>query len=569
MSDAVSHLPGADSELMRLVNAACEGTSTLEDGRRLEALLTTASNRGFYLAATEVHASLLWRWQPGDGLLRIACPGGPQMLPADGPSPVSSAARAAIVAVLAVLRGWLRQLGRPAPLACLVSAALIGGLLLVGSRTHLVPETDGFGRAGTRVAAGGRVIGLHDVAWAAGQPPRQEWEALRPGDVLAITRGLVQLRHDGGAVVVLEGPATYTLLGPSSGRLDSGRVVARTEHGPRESDPSGPLFSIETRWKMVHDLGTEFGVEVGDQGEMGVHVFAGLVELATVDSSQPAPEPPLRLAAGASAGVDEAGRLVQRPGNLARGFVRAMPPQPGRRHTIFERIGWDETAAKTIYRDQFRATGSLASSTPRSRGGAGSEPWIAPPADWTMDAHGLVIDREGSGFLPFTPRPGRLYRLSIRGGDARRGSRLGRLRLHAGRRSRPGDAAERGLRPDAAAAGYGGQAQLRLFHGRYQRALAGGRSALRPGLRSLDHSRHPGAAVDRLVLFRRHPPLSACLRRPARRDRLRRDQRDRPGQGPPARGVARRMPARSPSPFQPRRRLARPVTTRPMLPPNF
>lgn len=415
MSDAVSHLPGADSELMRLVNAACEGTSTLEDGRRLEALLTTASNRGFYLAATEVHASLLWRWQPGDGLLRIACPGGPQMLPADGPSPSSSAARAAIVAVLALLRGWLWQLGRPAPLACLVSAALIGGLLLVGSRTHLVPETDGFGRAGTRVAAGGRVIGLHDVAWAAGPPPRQEWEALRPGDVLAITRGLVQLRHDGGAVVVLEGPATYTLLGPSSGRLDSGRVVARTEHGPRESDPGGPLFSIETRWKMVHDLGTEFGVNVGDRGEMGVHVFAGLVELATVDSSQPAPEPRLRLAAGASAGVDEAGRLVQRPGNLARGFVRAMPRQPGRRQTIFERIGWDETAAETIYRDQFRATGSLASSTPRSRGGAGSEPWIAPPADWTMVAGGLVIDREGSGFLPFTPRPGRLYRLSIRG----------------------------------------------------------------------------------------------------------------------------------------------------------
>jgi hypothetical protein len=265
------------------------------------------------------------------------------------------------------------------------------------------------------VAAAARVIGLHDVTWAAGQRPRREWDALRSGDVLAISRGLVQLRHDGGAVVVIEGPATYTPLGAVSGRLDSGRVVARTEHEPRESDPGGPLFSIETRWRVVHDLGTEFGVEVGGRGEMGVHVFAGLVELAAVDASGPALKPPVRLAVGASAGVDEAGRLVQRPANLARGFVRAMPRQPGRPQALLERIGWDDSAAEIIYREQFRAAGSVAGSTPRSRGGVGAEPWIAPPAGWTMDGGGLVVDREGSGFLPFTPRPGRLYRLSIKG----------------------------------------------------------------------------------------------------------------------------------------------------------
>ncbi len=417
MSSVSMQLPGPDSELMQLVNAACEGTATLADGRRLETLLADQSNRAFYLAATEVHAALAWRWQSQGAVahngLSAALPGAAQA----GFQAAPWMARAAIVALGSRVIGWLRQLGKPVPFACLVSFVLVGGLLVAVSQTRLDSQLDGFGTAATQVVSGARVLGLHDVAWTKGARRWNAWETVRPGDILSLSSGLVHIRHECGGTVVIEGPAIYTLLGGSSGRLDSGRVVARIEHESEAPADGKPLFSIFTPRGEVHDLGTEFGVEVDGRDAMAVHVFTGLVELATVDPHGSAEPSTVRLAAGASAKVDASGVSTRGASDVSKRFVRNMPAPSAPAETLLEQIGWDEKAAHTIYQDRFLGDGSLAGSTPASRGGVGSDPWIAPASGWTIQANRgrLLIDREGSAFLPFTPRAGRLYRLTVKG----------------------------------------------------------------------------------------------------------------------------------------------------------
>ena len=54
-------LPPADSELMRLVEAMCEGTITAHQTVRLESLLCVSRDaKLFYLAYLDMHAQIQW-----------------------------------------------------------------------------------------------------------------------------------------------------------------------------------------------------------------------------------------------------------------------------------------------------------------------------------------------------------------------------------------------------------------------------------------------------------------------------------------------------------------------------
>jgi hypothetical protein len=88
--------------------------------------------------------------------------------------------------------------------------------------------------------------------------------------LLQLERGLAVLRFDGGAAVVLEGPADLELESRGSVRLASGRLTVRA---PQEA--AG--FTVRTPASDVVDLGTEFAVVVERGGATELHVLEGEV----------------------------------------------------------------------------------------------------------------------------------------------------------------------------------------------------------------------------------------------------------------------------------------------------
>ncbi len=140
------------------------------------------------------------------------------------------------------------------------------------------------------------------------------------GDQFSIASGLMEITYDTGAKVILQGPATYEVDSRDGGFLAVGKLTARLEKrgekreesaekvasgqwpvasetnpksrnpeipkspAPRPQSPT-PTFAVRTPTAIVTDLGTEFGVEVDEQGTTTSHVFQGSVRLQMVSSS--------------------------------------------------------------------------------------------------------------------------------------------------------------------------------------------------------------------------------------------------------------------------------------------
>jgi hypothetical protein len=87
---------------------------------------------------------------------------------------------------------------------------------------------------------------------------------------LELERGLAILRFDGGAAVVLEGPAELRVESRGCARLVHGRLTVRA---PKEA--AG--FTVRSPASDVVDLGTEFAIMVERGGATEVHVLEGEV----------------------------------------------------------------------------------------------------------------------------------------------------------------------------------------------------------------------------------------------------------------------------------------------------
>lgn len=425
---AAADRSAAAAEVVQLVEALALDTATAADRDRLEILLRDPAHRQVYLAASRLHSELLWRWHRG----RIEIPGR-WAAACHGPEPDSVAApcrggtgsrqlrparqpgrsAAACAAVVNWVRGRLLALAQPVPLAILIAGVVLTGVLGIVASLSLPQASDrSFGPARPVLA---RVTGLHQPVW---RSPDQAFGLIEPlfaGSTLDLESGLVELRYDSGASVLLEGPAVLQIDSASSVRLVRGRLTARVAKpvGGQVGELSARLFSVHTPQASVYDLGTEFGVEVGKRGAADVHVFDGLVEVAA--AAPVAPEVPVRLGAGEAVGIDEAGRIRRRAGSLPRTFVRSLPrPKSEPEKPFLERIGWNDAAAELICRESFRGAGPLAGTPPASRGGVGGAAWTAP-AGWTIDpsAAALLAAGPGTAVLPFQPEPGWLYRISI------------------------------------------------------------------------------------------------------------------------------------------------------------
>ena len=123
----------------------------------------------------------------------------------------------------------------------------------------------------------------------------------RVGDALSkrqfhLESGVVELTFATTAKVAVQGPAIFTVMGPNTMELQSGRastLVPKRAHG----------FSLHLPAANVVDLGTRFGAIVGGDKSSEVEVFQGKVKLtAYADKEHPA-----QLTQGMAMRVDQQG----------------------------------------------------------------------------------------------------------------------------------------------------------------------------------------------------------------------------------------------------------------------
>lgn len=110
-----------------------------------------------------------------------------------------------------------------------------------------------------------------DAVWSDRIQRSDEFRLLQ--GTYTLESGVVEITYDRGASSVIQGPATFELVDDNTSRLTSGRITARV---PEEAKG----FTVITPKARVVDFGTEFGVEVAENGATTAAVFTGVVELS-------------------------------------------------------------------------------------------------------------------------------------------------------------------------------------------------------------------------------------------------------------------------------------------------
>ena len=110
----------------------------------------------------------------------------------------------------------------------------------------------------------------HNAAW-----DQHPGKGLYPGDRFTLTQGFAEITTGRGAIVILEAPTTIELIDDDNAiRLHTGKLA-----GVCETDSSKGLV-VQTPHIDVTDLGTRFGVQLDQQGDLNMAVFDGEVIVA-------------------------------------------------------------------------------------------------------------------------------------------------------------------------------------------------------------------------------------------------------------------------------------------------
>lgn len=110
-----------------------------------------------------------------------------------------------------------------------------------------------------------------DANWSGKSVQPRSGDSLSAGP-LSLASGFAQIEFFSGATLVVEGPAEFEVVSPWQVKWTRGKTRVRVP-------PSAHGFELLTPGMKLVDLGTEFGVELGDTRE-GTHVqvFSGEVE---------------------------------------------------------------------------------------------------------------------------------------------------------------------------------------------------------------------------------------------------------------------------------------------------
>ncbi|HVT27691.1 MAG TPA: FecR family protein [Lacipirellulaceae bacterium] len=259
-----------NDELVRLVGAMCDGTISASDAEQLDSLITSDHEaRQFYNNYMFLHAELYSQHASLEAVEK------------DFGSRISdyglTIADSAAFNLKSEIRNpkWTRWF---AMAAAFIGVAAVSSWLTYSltSRTAIrgaeIAKANG-NRSGNYVA---RITATRNSLWAGDDKSLGFGSRLTSGERLELATGLVEITFDDGAVVVLEGPATFDVDSPGRAALHEGRLAATVPKGARG-------FQVTTARMNVVDLGTEFGVMAEKEGTAEVHVFKGLVKAQLLD----------------------------------------------------------------------------------------------------------------------------------------------------------------------------------------------------------------------------------------------------------------------------------------------
>lgn len=136
-----------------------------------------------------------------------------------------------------------------------------------------LPGTSASSPGGTaaRLPAVAMLSRVVEVAWADGEPERQEGAEL-PAGWLRLALGTVQIDLFSGARLFVEGPAQIELRSTGEAFLLVGKVAC-------ELGESARGFRLLTPGLTVVNQGNSFGVKVSESGEQEVHALEGKVSI--------------------------------------------------------------------------------------------------------------------------------------------------------------------------------------------------------------------------------------------------------------------------------------------------
>ncbi len=288
-----------NAEIWSLFDAACGDALDADQVERLEAALRGDERlRDLYLDYFRLHAELLRTVRLERARenviksMRQPVPPAAQPIVLDLSSPLSSP--------LSPLPSFVGG-----PVFSYMVATVFLGLMLLGAWaytvTHYQQIVDNSSSHRSvqfepELVFVGRVTGMKGCLWSDPSTQTYVGASVPLGRKYALSAGLMELTYICGAKVILEGPCTYKVESDAGGYLALGKLTARVEKkgsGARgqgsgsEATPSSFIphpssFVVKTPTAIVTDLGTEFGVEVGEEGNTTSCVFRGSVKVQTV-----------------------------------------------------------------------------------------------------------------------------------------------------------------------------------------------------------------------------------------------------------------------------------------------
>ena len=198
--------------------------------------------------------------------------------------------------------GTVRFFSQEVPFSLLIATVITGLGLLAGSLISVSYHEQMVGNtqqskslvAKSDMEFVGRITGVADVKWLDINTSTENGNGVLLGRRYALASGLMEITYDSGAKVILQGPCTYDVDSRDGGFLSIGKLTARLDNAkPQAANQKSeiinqkssvsanryPLLTIRTPTATVTDLGTEFGVEVAEDGTTTSHVFRGLVRV--------------------------------------------------------------------------------------------------------------------------------------------------------------------------------------------------------------------------------------------------------------------------------------------------
>ncbi len=306
--------PYSEPELRRLIDDLIEGDITPDEHDRLALLLKSdADALAYYTEYLNMHAALSWEHVPLPSMSAadLAACSSEELdcaVRESGDSFPSQDKEKQVFRRQSRGGRW-RWYVSAAVITATVAIAAVGLFVIINARL----ERRGIegGVAGTEdrekpiaapderelaaLSAVAVLTRVADAEWEDSGSPRRTGSPLTPG-VVTLKSGLAQIEFYSGATVILEGPASLELVSEMRGVFHSGKLRARVPlqaHG----------FTIGTQSADVVDLGTEFGLQVGDDGQAEIHVIEGQIELRRTEEATDSPENTLPTTLDAGHGV--------------------------------------------------------------------------------------------------------------------------------------------------------------------------------------------------------------------------------------------------------------------------